>query len=48
MKEGPEGQDMDGFITTLLREAPEINVDDWYEVDRAHRVGPPPSDTSRP
>lgn len=25
-----------------------IDVDDWYVVDRTHRVGPPPSDISRP
>lgn len=40
VKEGMEGRDLDSFMKTLLLEALDINVDDWYEVDRIHRVGP--------
>ena len=44
-------KDWDGFMKTLLSEALNINVDDWYEVDRIHRVWPdlettPGQDTS--
>lgn len=48
VKEGMEGRDWDGFMKTLLSEALNINVDDWYEVDRIHRVGPRPGDNARP
>lgn len=40
VKEGLEGRDWDGFMTTLLSEALDISVDDWYEIDRIHWIGP--------
>jgi len=36
VKEGMEGRDWDGFMKTLLSETLNINVDDWYEVERIH------------
>lgn len=46
--EGAEGRDCDAFLKTLLQESLGIEADDWYEADRIHRVGPPPTDNSRP
>ncbi len=40
IKESLEGCDWDAFMKTLLSEALDINVDDWYEFDRIQRVGP--------
>lgn len=48
VNEGMEGRDWDGFMKILLSEALDINVSDWYEVDRIHRVGPRPGDNARP
>lgn len=48
VKEGIEGGDWDGFMKTLLSEALDINADNWYEVDRIHRIGPRPGDDARP
>ncbi|MEQ2225278.1 hypothetical protein ILYODFUR_015886 [Ilyodon furcidens] len=40
VKEGTEGHNWDGFPKTLLSEALDIDVGDWYEVDRIHRLAP--------
>ena len=48
VEEGVEGCDWDRFMNTLLSEALDVNVDDLYEVDRIHRVGPRPGDNTRP
>lgn len=37
-KEGMEGCSWDAFMTTLLSEALNSKVDDWYEVDRIHQI----------
>lgn len=42
VKERTEGPDLEGCLNNLISEALDIDADDWYEVDRIHRVGPPP------
>lgn len=48
VKEGTEGRDLDGFLKTLLSEALDINADDWFEIDRIHRIGPARASDLRP
>ena len=48
VKEGMVGRYWDGFMKTLLSGALDNNVDDWYEVDRIHRVGPQLGGNARP
>ena len=48
MKEGMEGRNWVGFMKTLLLEALDVNVDDFYEVDRIHHIGPRVGDNARP
>lgn len=43
VKEGAEASDLERCLKDILKEALDIEADDWYEVDRIHRVGPAPA-----
>lgn len=50
VKEGRDGPNLEGCLKDLMSEALDIEVNDWYEIDRIHRVGPtpPPTVDARP
>uniref|UniRef100_A0A3B4F3U4 L1 transposable element RRM domain-containing protein n=1 Tax=Pundamilia nyererei TaxID=303518 RepID=A0A3B4F3U4_9CICH len=42
IREGTEGRNLEDCAKNLLSEALDIEMGDWYEIDRIHRVGPAP------
>uniref|UniRef100_A0A3P9CYM2 Reverse transcriptase domain-containing protein n=1 Tax=Maylandia zebra TaxID=106582 RepID=A0A3P9CYM2_9CICH len=51
IREGSEGSNIEDYVKNLLSEALDIEMGDYYEIDRIHRVGPAfpkPTADSRP
>lgn len=42
IREGTEGRNLEDCVKNLLSEALDIEMGDYYEIDRIHRVGPAP------